>query len=178
MRRTPVLVHNTHIIHTTTHTHTQEGRVSSLPLLPGLQGYKPSAYSRTYSTARWAGVTVFKKTNTICIHLIWDSNPKHLGCEPSVLTITPPGQYHLQCYSIVVFFLNSWTQHTLYSHANIFSIIIFLTLYKVTAIPEIGASSEACLVWCEEGGQDGLMQTVPEGGKNKVKDYQNLRELM
>ena len=60
MGRAPVLVHKTHIIYTTTHT---QGRISSLPLLPGLQGHKPSAYSRTYFNARWAGVTDFKKTN-------------------------------------------------------------------------------------------------------------------
>ena len=68
MHKAPVLVHNTHIIHTTTHTHTytlsrersaancdselHEGWISSLKLLPGMQGHKPSAHSRTYFTAR------------------------------------------------------------------------------------------------------------------------------
>ena len=30
---------------------------------------------------------MFKKTNTFCLHLTWDLNPEHLGCESSMLTI-------------------------------------------------------------------------------------------
>ena len=32
---------------------------------------------------------MFKKRNTFYLHTSWDSNPEHLGCEPSVLTIIP-----------------------------------------------------------------------------------------
>ena len=49
MRRAPMLVHHTHITHTTTHI---QDRISSLPLLLGLQGHKPSAYFCTYFTVR------------------------------------------------------------------------------------------------------------------------------
>ena len=50
----------------------------------------------TYCTARWAEVTAFKKTNLYYLHPICDSNPEHLGCEPRVLTTTPPGRLKLK----------------------------------------------------------------------------------
>ena len=45
------------------------------PCQPGLQGHTPLAYTRTYCTAsaRWAQVTVFKKTNPSCLHPTWDT---------------------------------------------------------------------------------------------------------
>ena len=46
MHRAPVLVQNTHITlsHTHTHTHIEESRNSSLPLLPGYEGYNLTSY--------------------------------------------------------------------------------------------------------------------------------------
>ena len=38
------------------------------PKVIPVQGHKPSAYSRTYFTVRWAGVTALEKKNPFCLH--------------------------------------------------------------------------------------------------------------
>ena len=77
MHRAPVLVHNTHITHTTPRTQTHTHRRVGFPAFHSCPDCK---------VPRLTPVPIL-----LLIGEQWDSNPEHLGCEPSVLTMIPPG---------------------------------------------------------------------------------------
>ena len=74
------------------HSHSRiQGRIFSLPLLPGLQGHNPSAYCPSLFSAKWTGATAWKETNLNCLLPTEESNPESLRFEPSTQTITLSG---------------------------------------------------------------------------------------
>ena len=86
-----IFFQTTHITtHTHTHTHTHKDRISSRSVPTEIARSHIHPYLFYYW---WAEVTTFMKTNPFSLHPSWDSNPEHLGCETSVLTITPSGRF-------------------------------------------------------------------------------------
>ena len=89
------------------------------PYLPGSQGHKPLAYTRTYCTARWAEVTAFMKTNPSCLQPTWNSNPGHL--------ITP--------YSSII----SYQKYFLSTFASLLTTVYTIKSYFFLSFPSLSS---------------------------------------